>query len=929
MGRVGYVDPQLPPHPMPFAPSQRVPSLALAACTILAAPSAAQQTASPRDSFQAPVAGAARRAGPVSVDGKLDEEAWRAATPITQLRQSRPTDGAPATLPTEVRFLYDDEALYVGAKMTEPSGSAGIRAPLARRDQLLPSNGNNGAFNSLTTDKIAILLDPYHNRLDEVWFEINPAGVRGDQFNGDPSWDPVWEGASHVDTDGWTAEFRIPYSQLRFSRDHDQTWGLQVWRYVDRLNEQDMWSYRRREEASGPAYYGSLSGLVVTSRPRQLELLPYVVTRSQFKYAEPGDPYHGASDTRLNAGADVKYNLTSNLTLDATINPDFGQVEVDPATLNLSAYETFYDEKRPFFVANRSAFSFGGASCMFCSNFSGLGVLYSRRIGRPPQLNGWVADRASFVDAPDDATILGAAKITGRTSGGYSVGLLDAVAGRETARFLPSAGGPEQEQIVEPLTNYFVGRVRKELRQGATTVGVVATSTVRSLGGDSVLTSQLRDNATAVGLDWSHAWHKREYRWRGSLVGSDVQGSPAAIALTQRSSTHYFQRPDRGVTTDGLFDARYDTTATSLRGYGLYTRLAKESGNWQWEAQTNWRSPGFEVNDLSYLDRADYKWMSANVAYNWLNPGRWYRSQGVVTGGQQQFNYDGERTDAQQQIYYGLEFLNYWNLRTFYIHKSTTDDDRLTRGGPTVKAPGWNYGHFQVSTDPRQRAVFDVTLDGSRGDDNTASWSFTPGMAIKPVSNVFVQLSPGFNWSQNRQQYVDAFDDPTATAFDGKRYVFGFITTRQLSLETRVDWTLRPTVTLQLYAQPFFATGDYSAFSEFAAPRVLKQLEYGKEAGTITRDVTSATYTVDPDGAAGPAQPFSFDDPNFTFRSLRGTAVLRWEYRPGSTVYFVWTQQRSGNDSFGNLDFRRDSRALLGDRPDNVFLVKATYWVGR
>jgi hypothetical protein len=920
---------------MYFIFKPRAVGAALATCALSTLSLSAQQTLPTQqikgahEAAPVPAASAAERASAVSIDGKLDEEAWRAATPITELRQTRPGEGNPATLPTEIRILYDDEALYIGAKMSEPTGRGGIRAPLARRDQLLPSNGNNGAFNSLTTDKIAILLDPYHNHLDEVWFEINPAGVRGDQFNGDPSWDPVWEGAAHITSDGWTAEMRIPYSQLRFSRDEHQTWGMQVWRYVDRLNEQDMWSYRRRDESGGPAYFGHLEGLAVARGRRQVELLPYAVSRSQFKYASPGDPYRDSREMKVNAGADIKYNLTSNLTLDATINPDFGQVEVDPASLNLSAYETFYDEKRPFFVANRSAFSFGGTSCYFCSNFSGLGVLYSRRIGRPPQLNGWVANRATYLDAPDDATILGAAKITGRTSSGYTVGLLDAVAGKETARYLPSAGGPEQTQTVEPFTNYFMGRVRKELRQGATTVGIVATSTVRSLGGDSIVTSQLRDNATAVGFDWSHAWHNRQYRWRGSVVGSDVNGSANAIALTQRSSTHYYQRPDREVSSDGLFGTRYDTTATSMRGYGLYTRLAKENGNWLWEVATNWRSPGFEVNDMSYLDRTDYRWMNANFGRQWTQPGSWYRSIFTTVGGQQQFNFDGLRNDAQQQAYLGLEFLNYWNLRTFAIHKNTTDDDRLTRGGPTTKSPGWSFGHFQVSTDPRQRAVFDVTFEGSRGVDETASFTFSPGMAIKPVSNVFVELAPSFNWSQNKQQYLQRVDDPTATAFGGTRYLFGYVTTRQLSLETRVNWTLRPTVTLQLYAQPFFASGDYSSFNEFAAPRVVKQLEYGKDIGTVSRDAVTGTYTLDPDGATGPAQAFSVGDPNFSDRSLRGTAVLRWEYRPGSTMFFVWTQQRSGESAFGDLDFRRDYRSLFGDRPDNVFLIKATYWVGR
>src|SRR5258705_3243381 len=286
--------------PMYYVFTPRAVFAVLAACALSASSLSAQQTlpaqkiTSAHEAAPVPAASAVQRASPVTIDGKLDEEAWRAATPITQLRQTKPGEGDPATLPTEIRILYDDEALYVGAKMSDPTGRSGIRAPLARRDQLLPSNGNNGAFNSLTTDKIAILLDPYHNHLDEVWFEINPAGVRGDQFNGNPSWDPVWEGAAHITSDGWTAEMRIPYSQLRFSRDEHQTWGLQGWRYVDRLNEQDMWSYRRRDQASGPAYFGHIEGLAVNSRPRQLELLPYVVSSSQFKYAQPGDPYRNS-----------------------------------------------------------------------------------------------------------------------------------------------------------------------------------------------------------------------------------------------------------------------------------------------------------------------------------------------------------------------------------------------------------------------------------------------------------------------------------------------------------------------------------------------------------------------------------------------------------------------------------------------------------
>lgn len=910
---------------MPLAPASRPAHRALF-MLVFALPMAAQTPATPEHAV--PSVPGVRRTSPITIDGKLDESAWAAATPITQFLQHIPDEGAAATLATEIRILYDDDALYIGARMSEPTGLAGIRAPLARRDQLLAADGNNGSFNSLTTDRIAIALDPYHNHLDEVWFEINPAGVRGDQFNGDPSWDPVWEGATQVTAEGWTAEMRIPYSQLRFSNQAVQTWGMQLWRYVDRLNEQDQWSFRRRNESSGPAYFGHLEGLAIASAPRQAELLPYAVSRAQFKYADPRDPYHGTARTRLNGGADIKYNLTSSLTLDATINPDFGQVEVDPAVLNLSAYEVSFDEKRPFFVANRSAFSFGGLSCINCNNTSSLGAFYSRRIGRPPQLNGLVAGTSAFSDTPDDATILGAAKITGRTANGYTVGLLDAVTGREEARFAATLGGPERTQTVEPMSNYFVGRLKKEFRAGATTVGGIVTSAVRALDGDTVLTDRLRSSAHAVGLDWSHSWSNRVYRWRGTLMASDVRGSQQAMALTQQSATHYFQRPDRSVTSDGLFSTRYDTTATLMRGYGLYTRIAKESGNWIWELQQNWRSPGFEVNDLSIISRVDYRWMGGNLAHQWLQPGSFYRSAFLSYGGQQQFNYDGLRTDLEQYAFNSIEFTNYWVMRAYWGRSHSVYDDRLTRGGPTVKTVGYDYYQLGVSTDPRGRAVWNVQNGIGVNFDGAKSWSFRPGVAVKPAGNVFVQISPNWNWSQDGAQYVTAVKDPTATAFAGSRYVFGFITTRTLSIDTRVNWTITPSTTMQLYAQPFVASGNYERFREFAAPRTLQKLEYGRDIGSITRDVLTSRYTVDPDGA-GPAAPFSFGDPDFTSRSLRGTAVLRWEYRPGSTMFFVWTQQRSGSDTFGDVEFRRDSGALLADRPENVFLVKATYWLGR
>jgi len=879
-----------------------------------------------------PNAAAAPAAGTIVIDGKLDESAWAKATPITELRQQNPIEGVAPTQRTEIRVLYDERAIYIGARMYDSLGPRGIRAPLARRDQLLDSNGNNGSFNSLTTDKLIVILDPYHNHIDQAWFEINPAGVRGDQFNGDPSWDPIWQAAARVDSLGWTAELRIPYSQLRFSRDSAQSWGMQIWRYTDRLNEQDMWSFRRKSEAGGAMYFGTLNGLVIEKQPHQLEILPYVESREQYKFATPGDPYHSSSYGRMSAGADLKYLLTSSLALDATVNPDFGQVEVDPATINLSAYETYYSEKRPFFVAGSSAFDFGNFSCNFCSNTSSLDIFYSRRIGRPPQLNPYVSNIADFANTPDNTTILGAAKITGRTKSGFTMGFLDALTNRESARFIPAGGGPEQTQQVEPLSNYFVGRIKKDLNQGATTIGGAFTSTLRQLD-DTIVSDRLRRRAEAGGIDFNHSWHQREYGWIGSLLVSDVGGTASVIDQTEQSSAHYFQRPDRRVTSDGLFDTKFDPNATSLQGYGFYTRIAKNTGNWFWETAQNWRSPGYEVNDLSFLDRADYKWMNANAGRQWQTPGRWYRNAVILGGGQQQFNYDGDKTDAQAQIYFGSQFLNYWNLRAFVIHHPTTLDDRLTRGGPVVMRTGYNFSNVEISTDARQRAVFDFSVQAAKGiDSDTHTLILQPGVALKPATNVFVSLTPSFIADEDAAQYVTTVTDATATSFFGKRYVFAFIKTRTLSLDTRVNWTFSPNLTLQLFAQPFIATGAYSSFREFAAPRTFRKVIYGQDAGTITRApataASSATYTVDPDGA-GPAPAFSFGDPDFTFRSLIGNAVVRWEYRPGSTVFFVWTQSRTGSDPTGNFDFGAQRSAIFRDRPTNVFQVKVNYWIGR
>jgi hypothetical protein len=602
---------------MLFRRSVAVGRLAFVSALFLAsALPAFSQTTTRSQKDPRPVARAALREGEVTIDGRLDDAAWAKATPITELTQSSPDESKPPSQRTEVRILYDAGAIYIGARMFDSLGAKGVRSVLARRDQVM--NGDN----NITSDHIAFVFDTFRDKNSRTWFELNPDGVKGDHQNGDASYDPVWEGASKIDSLGWTAEFRIPFSQLRFSREADQTWGMQIWRTIDRRNEQDMWAFWRNNEYGGPAYFGTLEGIRVSAQPRQMEIVPYATTRSKLERASPGDPYHSNTEMTYRAGGDVKVNLTSNLTLDGTVNPDFGQVEVDPAVVNLSVFETTFNEKRPFFVSNSQYFSTGGFSCYFCSNVSSLSLIYTRRIGRSPQLAGLLSGQSDFMDASDATTILGAGKVTGRTKGGITVGVMDAVTNREKATFRPIGSTVDETSEIEPLTNYFIGRLRKDYRGGQTRVGTITTMVNRDLTNPDEV-ARLRSNAQAVGLDLDHHWSSNAYALNIQSALTHIGGDTAAIRRAQTASPRYFQRPGRTETTDGLFSTNFDPTRRNLYGYGFYARLAKETGNWLWETTQNWRSPGFEANDLGVLNRADYKFMLANVLRQWTTPGSW------------------------------------------------------------------------------------------------------------------------------------------------------------------------------------------------------------------------------------------------------------------------------------------------------------------
>jgi uncharacterized protein DUF5916/cellulose/xylan binding protein with CBM9 domain len=854
---------------------------------------------------QAPQLRVARTTGVMRIDGLLDEPGWSAAEACTVFTQLDPEEGKPVSERTEVRVLVGEDALYVGARLYDRE-AARIKARLARRDDPVES------------DEFLVALDSYHDHLTARRFRVNPAGAIYDAAVGasgdeDASWDAVWEAIARVDGSGWTAELRIPFSQLRYNPQDDATWGMQLTRVIFRKGEFAYSAFTPKKEQGGVSRFGHLVGLGRLPRSRHLELLPYTAARNEHLDFPDDHPFRSSSDFFGAAGLDLKYGMTSDLTLDLAVNPDFGQVEVDPAEVNLTAFETFFPEKRSFFIEGADLFSFGRSRAF--NNFGVPTIFHSRRIGRAPQrtLGGPNFD---FVDVPEQTTIAGAAKLTGRTRGGWAIGVLDAVTTNEDARFVDSAGS-ERETLVEPLTHYFAGRVRRDFRAGNTSLGGLFTAVNRRLD-DPGVRDLLRSDAYIGGLDLAHAWGNRQWAFDAAVTVATIIGTPDAIVLAQRSSTRYYQRPDH----DDY--AVYDPTRTNLDGHGLDASISKTAGtHWQYSLAYVSRSPGYEANDLGFQTRADMRGLSSIVLYSENRPGRWFRNYTVFPYVNQMWNFGNDRV-YDSYAFSGNGLLeNFWPVNASVTLNRSVVDDRMTRGGPQGRSP--ENGNWSAGIGSDTRRSWSINANYSHAWNEAGGWGEFPSVSVslRPAPTLRLRFQPSYTATHALAQYLMTVPDPAATATFGSRYVFASLDQRIMSLVTRVDWTLTPRLSFQLYLQPLVVTGDYSTFKEYHAPGTFEFDVYGRDRGTITRD-TTGLYTVDP----GNGSTFIFGDPDFNFRSLLGNAVVRWEYRPGSTLFFVWQQSRTDVQPFGDFDFGRDYRELLDHSPENVFAVKATYWIG-
>ena len=828
--------------------------------------------------------------GSVNVDGRLDDAAWRDAVPLTDFWQREPMEGASPSDPIEVRLAYDDDALYVGARLVS---SAPLQAPMGRRDEAEQS------------EYFSIMLDTYLDRRTAYEFGVTAAGVRLDWYypednerEEDASFDPVWQARTSRDAQGWTAELWIPFSQLRFTARSPQVWGLNMFRWAPSRNEEVHWQEIPRTDQRLASRFGDLHGIDGIRPSRRIELMPYVASSSHLiGVREDADPFTGGANVAGRVGMDAKIGIGSNLTLEATVNPDFGQVEADPAEVNLSAFETFFAERRPFFVEGINLLQ-GTVNNFF----------YSRRIGASP------VGRADgdFVDFPAQSSILGAAKLTGRLESGLSIGVLGALTAEETARTFnfPNTFGRVR---VAPQTAYGVARLQQELGGDGSTAAVMVTGMHRGLpAGDPVGLRSTR-NAFTVSGDSLLRLRDGDYELESYAGYSRVDGSAAAIDRVQRASARYLQRPDADYVV-------YDPTRTTLSGGKFGARFSRANArNWTWEIGTDIESPEFETNDIGRLNQGDGFVGQGQIQYEQTVPSRVLRDYTLFVDTRNEWNFGGERQQAQLSPGARLTWPNFWETEVNAEFRGRTQNQRLTRGGPLMQQPrSWN-ADIEVSNSEAAATRGQLGMSYGRSEDGGLEFGLESQWNMQPMPQLQVSITPEYSREVSTQQYVTALAGGPAAAF-GRRYVFAHIDQSEYSTRLRMNYTFKPDLTLDFYGEPFSASGRYGHIGELVAARTRAMRLYGVEGTTITTLADGSRRVIDG------AQAFALRNADFNVQSFRSNLVLRWEWRAGSTLYLVWQQDRESEIYRPFRTSAGDMFGSLGQDGDNFFAVKMTYW---
>lgn len=803
---------------------------------------------------QTPTARAVRLTQSPTLDGRDDEIAWQGVPVTDDFQQFSPGEAQPARFRTAFKVGFDDRTLYVFVRAYDPEPDS-IVALLSRRDLRTPS------------EWIKVVVDAYHDRRTGLQFMVNPAGVKRDASifsdNGeDNSWDGVWDVATNVDAEGWSAEYAIPFSQLRFTPKESHVFGFGIWRDVARYSERDAWPTYRPSRATFASQLGDLVGIEGIGRNRRLEVMPYVVTKNVTEQRATG----WATPQSSAVGLDIKAGVTSNITVDATFNPDFGQVEADPAVLNLTAFEVRFDERRPFFQEGGGLFRCNGP----CE-----GIFYTRRVGRTPQL------RSSAQD-PLSTPILGAAKVTGRFDNGTQFGLVAVTNGRQVGA---------NNKTIEPQTHTLVGRLVRDFRDGRSQIGTMVTGLRRTLDED---TEKVLRREAYTGM--IQGYHRFAERWElaGYTGTTVVNGSEEAIARTQLSSVHFHQRPDH--------EEEYDPTRTSMSGFVGSLQLRRFAGRVRWDTYTRYASTNLELNDLGFVPGINDVQLRNQISVSSLVPRGWYRRTNAVASVDRHWTTGGLPTGLSAQLHGSAELANFWSSYFTFNSSSLGGSNCVScaRGGPALRQSPRQSLSLGVDTDPRRSVVGEVDLSFSAGDEGR-SWSrsVSPGILARVASRTSVEMEVNFEQRTDDGQWVG---NAGALFSDTTHYTFARLHQHILGVTFRANVTATPTLSLQLYAQPFVAVGDYSAWRELADPRAPSYEDRFQPYGN----------------GAEPAE--------FNVKQFNSNAVVRWEYRPGSVLFLVWQQGRTDHRDPGSFRYQRDWRNLFGSHPNNTVLLKVSYW---
>lgn len=823
-----------------------LPAVLLATASDLAAQPADPNTAQTR---------AVRTDEPMSLDGRDREAIWATAPVTDDFYQFTPAEAGKARFRTTVRVAYDDRTLYVFVRAYDPRPDS-LVALLSRRDIRTPS------------EWIKLVIDGFRDRRSAMQFMINPAGVKRDatvynDINEDIAWDGVWDAVASVDAEGWSAEFAIPFSQLRFTPKDEHVFGFGVWRDIARYGERDAWPVYRPSRQTFASQLGDLVGIRDIGRGRRLEVMPYAVTKN---VTEPR-PSGWAHPQQHAAGLDLKAGLSPNITLDATINPDFGQVEMDPALLNLSAFEIRFEERRPFFIEGTNLFRCAGP----CE-----GIFYTRRVGRAPGLRTAPTD-------PRFSRIQGAAKITGRLEGGAQFGIVAVSAARETG----AAG-----TTIEPQTTTLVGRFVQDFRGGRSQFGTMVTGLIRDL--DAVTAPQMRRDAYTLLLQ---GYHRFADRWEvsGYTGRSTARGTPQAIAATQLTSVHYFQRPDH--------EMAYDPTRTALNGGVSSLTLRRFAGRARWETTTRYAEPGTELNDLGFVTLVNDVMLRNQLVLTALRPGLWHRRVNAVVSAEQHWTTGGLPTGSQVQLHGAAEFVNFWGSSFTYqaSNLGATHCVSCARGGPALRMSPTHRLSLTFSGDQRKDLTPNAAMTVTSADEGR-SWSRAAslGVVARAGARTSFELNAGYEDRVLDAQWVRNYG---VLFSDTLHYTFARLASETFDLTARANVTLTPTLSLQLYLQPFVASGTFTDWREIADP-------YARE------------YEDRYQAFSGPPMP-AFN----AFKQFNSNLVFRWEYRPGSVLFVVWQQGRFDPSAQGTLEMGREFRSLFASHPDNTVLVKLSYWL--